>query len=104
MSSAVETSRQAWEEGHRRLEAEARDPARYNALLRHVEVVTEELRKRIGEKFTLAELAEVYATADSWSRDAVAEHAATPGWARTLALVEDSAFHLYARGASDYRP
>jgi len=34
----------------------------------------------------------------------VEDHAATPGWPRTLALVQDAAFHTYQRGASDYKP
>jgi hypothetical protein len=39
-----------------------------------------------------------------WVRDAISEHAATPGWPRTVAIVEDAAFHLYQRGAVDYSP
>ena len=46
----------------------------------------------------------IYDRAEAWVRDAVSEHAATPGWPRTLALVEDAAFHLYQRGAVDYKP
>jgi hypothetical protein len=34
----------------------------------------------------------------------VSERAATPGWPRTLAIVQDTAFHLYQRGAVDYTP
>jgi hypothetical protein len=41
--------------------------------------------------------------ADSWARDVLSEQG-TPGWPRTLALVEGAAFHLYARGAVDYAP
>jgi hypothetical protein len=36
-------------------------------------------------------------------RDALSEQAA-PGWIRTLAVVEGAAFHIYSRGAVDYRP
>jgi hypothetical protein len=66
--------------------------------------VTDELRRRIGQTFTVEQLAIAYDRADAWVRDAVSEHAATPGWPRTLALVEDAAFHLYQRGAVDYAP
>jgi hypothetical protein len=69
-----------------------------------LEVVTGELRRRIGQTFTLEELVAIYDRAESWVRDVVSEHAATPGWPRTLALVEDTAFHLYQRGAVDYKP
>ena len=41
---------------------------------------------------------------DDWARDVVSERAATPGWPRTLSMVEDAAFHLYQRGAVDYAP
>ena len=104
MSFALESVRQEWEEGHRRLEAEARNPARYERLLAQVEAVTDALRRRLGETFTLDELAEAYAGAESWSREAVSERAPASDWARTLAIVQDSAFHLYSRGAADYAP
>jgi hypothetical protein len=73
-------------------------------LAAQLEVVTGELRRRIGQTFTLEELVVIYDRAESWVRDVVSEHAATPGWPRTLALVEDAAFHLYQRGAVDYKP
>ena len=100
----VEQARREWEEGYRRLEAEASDRARYERLLAQVDVVSAELRRRLGKSFTLAELVELYGTADRWSREAVSERAPASGWPRTLTLVQDSAFHLYSRGASDYEP
>ena len=78
----VETARAEWEEGHRRLEAYAREPELYTRLLEQVDAVT----------------------AERWSRDAVAEHAPAPGWPRTLTIVEGEAFHRYQRGAVDYEP
>lgn len=104
MFEAVENARQEWEDGYRRLEAEARDPARYQRLLEQVDLLTEELRRRLGEGFTLAELARAYRDAERWSRDALAERAVSADWPRTVAIVEDAAFHLYARRASDYVP
>ncbi len=97
--------RQEWEESHRRLEAAARDRAHYNRLLDQVAAVTAELRKRVGETFTLEQLVVAYERAERWSRDAV-EEAAEPSadWPRTAALVEGAAFHLYSRGAQDYVP
>jgi hypothetical protein len=44
---------QEWEEGNRRLEAERHDRRRYETLLRQIEIVTEELRKQVGQTFTL---------------------------------------------------
>lgn len=103
-SAAVENARQEWMESHRRLEAETGDRARYERLLEQVDAVVDELRRRVGQTFTLAELADAYAQAERWSRDAVAAIGPPPGWPRTLALVEGAAFHAYARGAVDYAP
>lgn len=101
---ATEAVRREWGEGYRRFEDAARDPVAGERLQAQLEVVTDELRRRIGQTFTLDELAAAYRRADSWVRDAVSEHAATPGWPRNLALIEDAAFHLYQRGAVDYAP
>ena len=101
--AALDHVRQEWEEGHRRLAA-ARDTPDYERLMAQVEVVRDELRRRVGETFTLADLATAFGDADSWSREAIGEHAPSPGWVRTASIVESAAFHLYSRGAVDYRP
>ena len=101
---AVETARAEWEEAHRRLEGHADEPQLYARLLEQVEAVTAELARRIGQTFTLAELAEAYAGAERWTRDAVVERAPAPGWPRTLTVVEGEAFYRYQRGAVDYVP
>lgn len=102
--SSVDAARQQWEEGNRRLESHSSDPQAYLRLIEQLEVATEELRKRIGETFTLAELTEAYSASDHWLREAVAERVEAPGWQRQLSVVQDAAFHLYARGATDYKP
>jgi hypothetical protein len=105
VASSLDAMRQQWEEGNRRLESRSSDPA-YPQLLEQLEVVTEELRKRVGERFTLAQLAEAYRASDQdhWVREAVEQRSGAPGWVRHLAVVQDAAFHLYARGAADYSP
>lgn len=100
----VESARRDWEEGHRRLQDELRRQDAPERLLAQVDAVLAELRRRVGGTFTLRELAAAYGDAERWSRDAVAERAAAPGWPRTLSLVEAAAFHEYARGAQDYEP
>lgn len=100
----VETARHQWEEGSRRLSAAASDPDAYETLIAQVEAVTEALRRRIGEHFTLAELAAVYGSDDGWVYEAVGERAARPGWTSKVSVAQDAAFHLYARGATDYSP
>jgi hypothetical protein len=99
---ALEHARQEWEQGHRRLQATSGDARLYRRLLEQVEVVTVELRRRVGQTFTLAELAEAYASADDWSREALTRESS--GDLAHAATVEDAAFYLYSRGAVDYAP
>ncbi len=104
MAVDVESARRDWQDAYRRLEHEARDPRRGELLWLQFEVVSDELRRRIGARYTLRELATEYGTSDAWARAVVSERAAAPGWPRTLSLVEGAAFHVYSRGAQDYEP
>ncbi len=105
MQGSVELARQHWAEGERRLvRTRARDPQLYARMLDQVDVVTRELRARVGKTFTLAELAEAYGGADVWARAAVEDHAESPEWLSSASTASDVAFHLYSRGARDYRP
>jgi alcohol dehydrogenase class IV len=104
VAPVLEAVRREWEDGYRRFEAASRDRVATDRLNAQLEVVTSELRKRIGQTFTLEQLAAAYERADEWARDVVSEHAATPGWPHTLTAVEDAAFYLYQRGAVDYVP
>ncbi len=94
--------RQEWEEGDRRLEDERGDRRRYERLLEQVSIVTDELRKQIGQTYSLDELAAAYRDAERWAREAVEERAPSAGWPRDLALVLAAAFYAYQRGAVDY--
>jgi len=100
----LDVVRREWEDGYRRFQDLSRDRVAANRLHSQLAVVTDELRKRVGQTFTLEQLAVTYQDADEWARAAVSEHAATPGWPRTLAIVQDAAFHMYQRGAVDYAP
>ncbi len=93
----IEATRHEWEEGYRRLEGASGDRQRYHNLLAELELVLDELRRRIGQTFT-------HAGADRWVQDALAERALVPGWPARLTTVQDAAFHVYSRGAVDYRP
>ncbi len=104
MTADVESARSDWEEAYRRLGEEARNPGRSESLQRQLEVVSDELRRRVGSTFTLRELAREYSQAEPWVRDVVAVRAASPGWPRTLSVVEGAAFYVYSRGALDYSP
>ena len=101
---SVDVARTEWERAFRQLESERDDARRYGNRLAAVEAVTDELRGRIGQTFTLDELSRVYADVERWGREVVSEHAAYDGWARDLSLVEAAAFYLYARAATAYDP
>jgi hypothetical protein len=102
----LENARHQWDDGKRRLEAESAETARYRQLAALVDAVVDELRRRVGQTFTLTELARAYDGSEDWVRDVVAH--STPSRARAgirdAALVQDAAFALYARGATDYTP
>jgi hypothetical protein len=97
----VESARQQWATGHRRLADQAADRNLYLRLLDEVGLVLDELSRRVGQTFTLAELAEAYRESDRWLLDVLGSRS---GGVTNLALVGDAAFHVYARGAVDYSP
>ena len=102
--SQVVVARQEWEEGSRRLEAAREDRRRYRQLLELLELVLDELRKRVGQTYTLGELVGAYAESERWGREVLEYRAAVPGWPRDLTLVLAAAFDAYQRGAIDYEP
>jgi hypothetical protein len=101
---AAELARHEWAAGYRRLEEEREDRARYGALLAQVEGIYDELRRRVGSVFSMAELAAEYRRADDWVRDALAELPPDVSYRAGVSVATDAAFHLYARGARDYEP
>jgi hypothetical protein len=102
--SQVDVARQEWEEGSRRLEAAREDRRRYRQLLECLELVLDELRRRLGQTYTLAELVAAYGESERWAREVLEERATAPGWPRDLSLVLAAAFDAYQRGAIDYEP
>jgi hypothetical protein len=104
--TSLGAARHQWEEGKRRLADEGVDTARSRHLLVLIDAVTDELRRRVGQTFTLGELADAYGGAEDWVRDVIRESAPPRSRAgiRDTALVQDAAFGRYAQGARDYRP
>jgi DNA-directed RNA polymerase specialized sigma subunit len=100
----VELARHQWEDGNRRVESARGDRRRFQQLHAEIDRVTNELRKRVGQSFTLAELADEYARADDWVRDVLDEADPEAPPVREAGVVVDAAFHRYARGAVDYQP
>ena len=102
--SQIEVARQEWGEGTRRLEAAREDGRRYRQLVELLELVLDELRKRIGQTYTLGELVSAYGESERWARELLEERAPTPGWPRDLTVVLAAAFDAFQRGAVDYEP
>jgi hypothetical protein len=102
--TTVSAARREWAEGDRRFGEAARDPSNGDALHAQRDAVLEELRRRLGPTFTLAELADAYAGAERWLREVIEERAPSRGGARTVSLAGDAAFHAYSRQAQDYAP
>jgi hypothetical protein len=102
----VANARMQWDDAVRRFEGTRGDLPRYRALGTLVDAVQDELRRRVGQTFSLAELAEAYVGAEDWVREVVVDAvpARAPAGLRDSALVGDAAFGMYARGATDYRP
>jgi hypothetical protein len=102
--SSVAVARHEWEDGTRRLEATRDDVRRYHGLLKLLDLVLDELRKRVGQTYTLEELTAAYAVSEPWARELLDERSTLPGWPRDLTMVLAAAFDAYHRGAVDYTP
>jgi hypothetical protein len=88
---AVENAIFEWRDGERRVrEAQGLDRA--------VEAVVDELRRRLGSRFLIAELATFYSRGVDWATDLARRR----GAGTEAAAVVDAAFSRYAREASDY--
>jgi hypothetical protein len=92
-----------WEAGARRLESLDVPPAREAVYRAVVDEVVAELNRRVGQTFTLEQLAREYEGSAAWARQ-IAQRTTDEVWAHDLTIVADAAFARFARGASDYRP
>ena len=102
MSYPLDNALYQWEEGYSRLREAAADSRRSSTVLRAVEAVRDELRRRIGATFTAAELADLYAEGTDWCLEAA--RWALPEQAADLdpQAIVDGAFYQQLRGATDY--
>ncbi len=100
----VELARQQWQDGNRRVESARADQSRYLRLTEQVDILVAALRRRVGQIFTLAELAAAYDGADVWTSGVLDDVSPDDRPVAEPGTVADAAFHLYARGAADYRP
>ncbi|HEU0024909.1 MAG TPA: hypothetical protein VFQ12_09775 [Thermoleophilaceae bacterium] len=96
MGYSLENALYQWREGESRLR-ETSEPARAD-LDRAADAVVEELRRRLGSAFLLAELTDLYGAGTDWATALAARFAA----GTDAAAVVDAAFSRYAREASDF--
>ena len=89
-----------WQEGWSSLEALAGDPATARQADRFVEAVRDELRRRVGSTFTMAELADCYGQGTDWCLRLASEVA--PKLASMAQSLADAAFWLHLRLATDF--
>jgi hypothetical protein len=92
----IENARFQWDEGERRLrEAQGSESRHMETALRDV---TDEIRRRLGSSFSIAELASFYGEGTDWA-DAVAQRRFS---GLETSYVVDAAFGRYAREAADF--
>src|SRR5215204_6130346 len=96
MAYAIENARFQWEEGERRVRQA--DEATASDLDRATFAVLDELRRRLGSTFSVAELADLYGSGTDWADDIAQRHRA----GSDSPWVVDAAFNRYAREASDF--
>jgi hypothetical protein len=102
MNASRESVLFQWEEGYARLQAVRSDPALYRALGRLVVAVQDELRRRLGSTFTVAELVDLYRQGTDWCLDLAIGKAPDDSRLWDLSVGADAAFYLYMREAADY--
>jgi hypothetical protein len=100
MTYPLESALFQWQEGWRTLEGLAGDQARYRHANRFVDSVRDELRRRVGSTFTMAELADFYGRGTDWCLRLAAEVA--PRVATEAQSLADAAFWLHLRVAADF--
>ena len=100
----VELARQLWDDGRRRVERLHAGSPEQRRATSEIEVVVGELRRRVGQTFTLEQLAAAYDGASEWARDLLFDARPEGAGPPDTATVTDAAFQAYSRGALDYRP
>ena len=91
MPYAVENALYQWQDGELRIRGEPQ-------LERATEIVLDELRRRLGSRFVLAELAAYYGEATDWAEELASRYAPSGD----AVAVVDAAFARYARESSNF--
>ena len=96
----IDTAIEQWREGLTRLESAPFDERPVLELV--ARRIQDELRRRLGGAFTVAELAELYDAGTGWVSDLAVAAAPDAPFAWDVRVVGDAAFARYLRGAVDY--
>lgn len=89
-----------WQQGERRLRSAT--PERRPTQERIAEALVSELRRRLGGRFTAAELAKLYGRGTDWCMQIAVGIAPEDPWAWDASVAVDAAFMRYLREAADY--
>jgi hypothetical protein len=96
----LESAIYQWREGERGLRMAQQE--RRPTYERVVDAVVAELRRRLGGRFTVAELAELYRSGTGWCLQLAVDIAPKDPWAWDSVYAADAAFARYVREAADY--
>jgi hypothetical protein len=97
---SFETAIYQWRQGERRLSSAP--PERTRTLERVTDALVAELRRRLGGRFSSAELVELYEAGTGWCLQVAMKVAPDDPWAWDAGIVVDAAFARYLREAADY--
>jgi hypothetical protein len=100
MGYPLESALFQWQEGRRTLQELSGDPVASRQANRFVDAVRDELRRRVGATFTMAELADHYGQGTDWCLRLAAEVA--PRVATRAQSLADAAYWLHLRVAADF--
>jgi hypothetical protein len=100
---SVRLAREDWRSGERAVERALADPRRAPVARKVLQELEGELRRRLGQTYTLASLVALYADADRWARDAAQRTAPDAAWAQDASFA-DAACARAARNARDWTP
>ena len=105
MEGTLESTRDEWEEGNRRLQAAAVATGRCTSgCSPRSTSCSSSCAAASASRSPCDELASAYGDADRWVQAALIEAEPAPGWPARSTIAQDAAFYLYSRGAIDYRP
>jgi hypothetical protein len=97
---SFETASYQWQQGERRLAAA---PLERQAMLERVTgALVTDLRRRLGGRFSSAELVDCYEGGTAWCQQVAISVAPDSPWAWEAGVVVDAAFARYLREAADF--